>query len=125
MKPKPRKTAKGRQAAETVPWNNAELDRLIAETIADCNDESECALGFHAAIDDAVALPFETEILGTTVVVESITLTERDEIVAVCRKGSHRQRISLFDLPLPSPPPAGAEWIAAYRHWARVRGGHG
>jgi hypothetical protein len=23
--------------------------------------------------------------------------------------------------PLPSPPPAGAEWIAAYRHWARQR----
>ncbi|MGH8245803.1 MAG: hypothetical protein ACREUU_05155, partial [Gammaproteobacteria bacterium] len=45
-------------------------------------------------------------------------LTERDEIVAVCRKGNHRQRIRLLDLPLPSPPPAGAEWIAAYRYWA-------
>jgi len=27
-----------------------------------------------------------------------------------------------LDLPLPSPPPAGAEWIAAYRHWATHNG---
>jgi hypothetical protein len=23
------------------------------------------------------------------------------------------------NLPLPEPPPEGAQWIAAYRHWAR------
>lgn len=30
-----------------------------------------------------------------------------------------RQTIHLLDLPLPEPPPEGAKWIAAYRHWAR------
>jgi hypothetical protein len=25
--------------------------------------------------------------------------------------------ISVLDLPLPEPPPKGARWIAAYRHW--------
>jgi hypothetical protein len=30
-----------------------------------------------------------------------------------------RQAIPILDLPLPTPPPDGAEWIEAYRHWAR------
>jgi hypothetical protein len=32
------------------------------------------------------------------------------------------QRGQESDLPLPSPPPEGAEWIAAYRLWARHGG---
>jgi hypothetical protein len=40
-------------------------------------------------------------------------------IVAICVRGKHRQAISVLDLPLPDPPPPGAEWIAAYRRWAR------
>jgi hypothetical protein len=24
-----------------------------------------------------------------------------------------------LEMPLPEPPPKGAEWIAAHRHWAR------
>jgi len=60
-----------------------------------------------------------TAILGTPVRVERIDLNDSDEIVAVCRRGRHRQMIPILDLPLPSPPPAGWEWIAAYRHWAR------
>ena len=39
-------------------------------------------------------------------------------IVAICVHGKHRQAIPILDLPLPDPPPQGAEWIAAYRRWA-------
>jgi len=70
-------------------------------------------------LDDRLALPFATTVLGVRVTVERIDLTERDEIVAVCRRGAHRQSLPVLDLPLPSPPPDGAEWIEAYRHWAR------
>jgi hypothetical protein len=55
--------------------------------------------------------------LGVTVAVESIDITEHDQIVAVCRKGKNRQRVSLADLPLPAALPEGGEWIAAYRYW--------
>ncbi len=51
--------------------------------------------------------------------VERVDLSEADEIVAVCRRGKSRQRIPILDLPLPVPRPAGAEWIEAYRYWAR------
>jgi len=52
--------------------------------------------------------------------VERIDLTVADQIVAVCRRGAKRQWIPILDLPLPQPPPAGAEWIEAYRRWARA-----
>ena len=50
---------------------------------------------------------------------EKIDMTEDDEIVAVCKRGGKRQRVSILDLPLPAPPPKGAEWIAAYHYWRR------
>jgi len=55
------------------------------------------------------------------VTVERIDLTEADEVVAICRRGRTRQRINVLDLPLPTPRPEGAEWIEAYRYWARRR----
>jgi hypothetical protein len=58
-------------------------------------------------------LPFETVILGITVIVEGIDITDDDRLVALCRKGKTKQRISVSELPLPLPPPKGAEWIAA------------
>ena len=43
------------------------------------------------------------------------------EMVAICRRGRDRQALPILDLPLPTPPPSGAEWIEAYRRWARGR----
>ncbi len=97
-----------------------DLDALVEEATVDCHDEPEQVLGLASAIEDHVTVPFETTVLGMPVEVVSIDAGERD-IVAVVRRGAHRQRISLLDLPLPEPEPEGAEWIAAYRHWARGR----
>jgi hypothetical protein len=70
-------------------------------------------------IDEHVALPFETTVLGVTVSVRKIDLTTDHEIVAICRRQGHTQAISILDLPMRAPPPDGAEWIAAYRRWRR------
>ena len=93
------------------------LDDLIDDALTDANGESEQVTGFYTMLENDLHLPFETQILGVTAMVESIDITEDDQLVAVCRAGKARQRISLSELPLPSPPPAGAEWIAAYRYW--------
>ena len=100
--------------------SGAALDRLVEEATVDCYDESEQATGLYTMIEENLAVPFETQVFGTAVVVEGIDITDRGGIVAVCRRGRERQRIGLLDLPLPSPPPAGAQWIAAYRHWAQA-----
>jgi hypothetical protein len=97
--------------------SKARLDQLVEEAIVDSDDESEQAVGLYTMIADNLALPFETMVLGVPVTVERVDLTPRDEIVAVCRRSGVRQTVPILDLPLPSPPPAGAEWIQAYRHW--------
>jgi hypothetical protein len=94
------------------------LDALIEEATVDCHDEEEQATGFFAMIEGHLALPFATRILGVEVAVVSIDQDDDGGIVAVCRRGEETQRIGLAELKLPSPPPAGAEWIAAYRRWA-------
>jgi hypothetical protein len=52
------------------------------------------------------------------VTVTKIDLLPGSGLVAICSRGKHRQAIGILDLPPPTPPPAGAEWIDAYRHWA-------
>ena len=117
---RPRRTKSGskrKRDRRSVPQK--ELEALIEEAIVDAHDESEQAMGFFTMLEEHLALPFETEVLGMTVTVDRIDLTERDDFVAVCRRGRDRQKISIVDLPLPEPPPDGWKWIEAYRHWAR------
>jgi hypothetical protein len=95
------------------------LDELIEEATVDAHDESEQRVGFYTMLENELALPFSTRILGIDVEVIAIELTDADEIVAICSRGRLRQTISITHLPLPTAPPSGAEWIAAYRKWAQ------
>lgn len=97
------------------------LDELIEEATVDAHDVSEQVTGFHAMFENDLAVPFKTQVLGVEVTVERIDLTEDEQIVAVCVRGTSRQRIHIADLPLPDPPPEGWEWIEAYGRWARGR----
>lgn len=98
---------------------NAEYEEMVEAATVDASGESEQAIGWHCAIDEHLRTPFETEMLGVTVRVEKIELGDDDSIVAVCRRGSHRQTVPILDLPLPAPPPEGAAWVEAYRRWRR------
>jgi hypothetical protein len=93
------------------------LDKLIEEATTDAYSESEQAGGFFAMIEENLSLPFTTQVLGQAVTVAKIDFTSRDEIVAICVRGKSTQAISILDLPMPDPPPEGAEWIDAYRRW--------
>ncbi len=95
------------------------LDALIAEATVDCHNESECVTGFYTMLEDNIAVPFQTVVLGVDVTVTGVDLTEDGQITAVCTRGKAKQRIPILDLPLPTPPPKGAEWIDAYRRWAK------
>jgi len=79
----------------------------------------EQAGGFHMMLEQELDLPFETTVLGVTVSMKGVDITDTDDVVAVCYRGRERQAIPILELPLPDPPPAGWEWIEAYRRWAR------
>jgi hypothetical protein len=114
-----RQTTRTAKRAAHPALSKRRLDELVEEAIIDAYGESEQCVGLLTMLEEHLAVPFATEILGTSVRVERVDLNDADEIVAICRRGKQRQKIPILDLPLPSPPPPGWEWIAAYRHWAR------
>jgi hypothetical protein len=97
--------------------SRAALDAMIAEATVDCYNDSECITGFYTMLEEHLDMPFQTVVLGVEATVTGIDLTDDEQIVAICARGRSRQRIPILDLPLPTPPAGGAEWIAAYRHW--------
>ena len=68
--------------------SKARLDDLIDDALTDAYGESEQVTGFYTMLENDLHLPFETQILGVTVTVESIDITEDDQLVAVCRAGN-------------------------------------
>jgi len=103
-----------------VELSQADLDELVEVAIVDANGEEEQLAGFCTMIENDLALPFTTTVLGVEVTVEGIDLTDCG-IAAICVHGAHRQLIAILELPLPTPAPPGSEWIAAYGRWARRR----
>ncbi len=97
--------------------SKARLQEMIEQATVDAYDESEQITAWFTMIEENLAVPFETMVLGVSVTVERIDLNRSEQIVAACRRGRDRQALPILDLPLPAPPPDGAEWIEAYRKW--------
>jgi hypothetical protein len=115
------KKKQGGSRKSTDRCSTAHLDKLIEEATVDCYNESEEVTGIFTMLEENLAVPFATTLLGVEVMVERIDMNKAGEIVAVCQRGRERQRIPVIDLPLPKPKPKGAEWIDAYSRWARWR----
>src|SRR6266699_2033678 len=99
----------------------AKLDEMIEEATVDAYGESEQTVGFFTLLEERLKLPFKTEVLGVEVTVERLDMTDDEQIVAVCSRGQSKQPVPILDLTLPDPSPEGAEWIEAFRRWARDR----
>src|SRR2546430_554507 len=96
-----------RPKARRTPWppSKRRLEKLVSDAIIDAYTDSKQRTGLFTMIEENLALPFDTEVLGLAVSVERVDLTIADEIVAISRRGSKRQSIPILDLPLPKPPP--------------------
>ncbi len=115
-----RRGPKQKNLADNLPrLSKRRLEELVEEATVDAYNESEQVSGFFTMMEDNLKLPFETEVLGVSVTVKKVDMTDVDQIVAVCFRVSQKQEIPILSVPLPSPPPEGWEWIAAYRYWRR------
>ena len=114
-----RRSLKGESRTNLPSLSKARLKELIEQAIVDAYGEEEQVGGFFTMIEEYLALPFRVKALGIDADVEKVDMTLDGQIVAICHRGKTRQKIPILDLPLPTPAPAGAEWIAAYRHWRR------
>lgn len=97
----------------------AKLRAMIGEATIDCLDDEEAEMGLFNMVEDRLKVPFDVTLFGVTVTVESVRESPGGDIVADC--GRERRAVSILDLPLPDPPPRGAEWIEAYRYWKEHR----
>jgi hypothetical protein len=120
MKRRPARKTKGKKPLRPQV-SKARLEEMIEDATVDAYGESEQVTGWFTMIDENLAVPFETTVLGVPVTVERVDLNRSEQIVAVCARGRDRQALPILDLPLPTSLPEGAEWIEAYRHW---RGGN-
>ncbi len=93
---------------KTQVITTAEYEEMVEAATVDAYGEAEQATGWHCVIDEHLRKPFETAVLGVPVLVEKIALRDDDSIVAVCRRGKHRQTVPILDLPLPKPAPEGS-----------------
>lgn len=102
---------------QTSPLTKTRIAEMIERATVDAYGDSEQITGWLTVIEENLAVPFETKVLGVAITVERVDLDGGEQIVAICRRGRARQSIPIINLPLPTPLPGGAEWIEAYRHW--------
>jgi hypothetical protein len=69
------------------PPSNTRLDRMIEEAIVDAYGESEQVTRFYTMLDDNLAVPFKTLMLGVEVTVERVDMADDEQIVAICARG--------------------------------------
>jgi hypothetical protein len=79
--------------------SKAELSELVAQAVVDAHDRDEQMSGFYNMIEDSLALPFTTTILGLKANVEGIGLTDGG-IVAVCCGQGDSDKTRLISLGL-------------------------
>jgi hypothetical protein len=72
---------------------------MVAEATVDCYSDDEQVMGLFTMIDDNLALPFQTAVLGVAVSVVSVDLSDSGQIVATCSRDELRQAIPILDLP--------------------------
>jgi hypothetical protein len=90
---------------------------MIQDATVDYYNESEEITAWFTVIQDNLAVPFQTSVLGVDVTVQGIALSDDGQVVAICRRGRDRQTLPILDLPLSRSEPEGSEWIEAYRYW--------
>ncbi|WP_254876705.1 calcium-binding protein [Verrucosispora sp. NA02020] len=74
----------------------AALEAMIEEATVDAYGDDQQLTGLFTMIEEHLAVPFTTTVLGVEVTVRKVDLTA-DSIVAVCARGRHQQRIDLLD----------------------------
>lgn len=114
MRPEP---ASSKRLSSRSRISRARLDAMIEEVTVDAYGESEQATGWLNKIEQELALPFMTTVLGAAVRVTKVDMRNDGSIVAICVRGRQRQAIPILDLPLPTPRLEGSDWIEAYRLW--------
>ena len=81
MRPPARETSRKTSIKPRI--SKVRLKGMIEEATVDCHDESEQVTGWFTMLDEHLAVPFETKILGVSAIVERVNLNRSEQIIAV------------------------------------------
>lgn len=101
-----------------APGEPAAPEALIEEATVDAYGQDEQLTGFFTMIEESLAVPFTTTVLGVGVSVVGVDLAEDGRVVARCARG-RSDRTSEFWTCHCRNPPRGLAMVGAYRYWAR------
>jgi len=102
---------------QPIPQRRSKSRPRISRARLDCHERSEQITGWLTMIEENLSVPFDATVLRVAVTVERVDLDRSQQIVAVCTRARNRQSLHILELPLPTPPQDGVEWIEAYRRW--------
>src|SRR5437764_4762167 len=91
----------GKGVGQALRLSKARLDELVEEALVDAYGESEQVTGFYTMMENDLRLPFETKILGMTVIVEGENIL-RDHL-AQERRCRLRKSLPSWDTKLINP----------------------
>ncbi|MFB6396610.1 hypothetical protein [Polymorphospora lycopeni] len=95
--------------------SRAELDALVGDATVDAYDDDEQLTSPYTMIEDNLAAPFTTQVLGVEVTVRRVDLRHGGIVALPTRPRPAGDR----DLgpSLARAAAGGVRWIEAYRHW--------
>ena len=97
---------------------DSQIEKLIEEATVDAYCDDEQATGFLTMIQDHLRCPAPARIVGEEVQVLEFDFRKGgSRIFAKCRRMGEVYWVEATCLEWPGKPPAGAEWIDAYRVW--------
>src|SRR5258706_9249637 len=89
------KTASNKKR-KAMPVDVTRLEAMAEEATVDAYGESEQICGWACMLEEHVAVPFETTVLGEAVTVDTIEQRGDTRIVAICKRRRSRQAIDIL-----------------------------
>jgi hypothetical protein len=89
-----------------------ELQAFMREATSHAQDQEGTRIEFRSVLEEMLPLPFTIRLSGLEVALAGIHLTDGVG-------GGERLPSPILDIPIPSSPPRGTEWIAACPSWRR------
>ena len=97
-----------------------EIREIIEEATVDAYGDEEQESGFLVVIEDNLPFPFKALVIGEEVEVIGVDIGPDERgVMAICKRGGKKYRVSVTSLEWKGKPPKEAKFIEAYKAWIR------
>lgn len=94
------------------------VEACIELALTDAYGEDESATAWLACLEEMFGQFGQVNVLGQDVALEGFDLANRKTVVAICRQGKRRARVTLDSIEFPSLTPVQALWLKAWKQFS-------